>query len=80
VLEPGAAAPEAVEVKVARPLFWDMHSGVTYGGTSRTMTAHVSRPLAPNLTCSVENRQNVAQGWTESRAEQTARINYRLTF
>ncbi len=80
LLDPGAAAPEAVEVKVARPLFWDMHSGVTYGGTSRTMTAHLSRPLATNLTCSVENRQHLAQRWTDSRTEQTARINYRLTF
>jgi hypothetical protein len=80
LLEPGAPAPEAVEVKVARPLFWEVQSGVTYGGTSRTMTAHLSRPLATHLTCSVENRQNLSQGWTDSRAEQTARINYRLTF
>jgi hypothetical protein len=78
--EPGVAAPEAVQVSVGKDLPWDLQSGMTYGGSSRTMTAHVSRPLAPHLTCSVENRQRLAPGFADSRSEQTARINYQVVF
>lgn len=68
---------EAVRLAVDRELFWDLESGVTFGGSSRTVTTHVRKALAPNLTCSVENRQNVQ---VDSRSEQTARLNYQLVF
>lgn len=68
---------ENVSLAVDRELFWDLQSGVTYGGSSQTVTAHVRKALAPNLTCSVENRQSVQ---LDTRSEQTARLNYQLMF
>jgi len=78
--ETGVLTQEAVQVSVGRELLWEIQSGMTYGGSSKTMTAHVSRPLAPHLNCSVENRQSLISGLSDGRTEQTARINYQLMF
>lgn len=72
----GASSDEAVRLAVGRPLLWDIESGVVYGGSSRTVTTQLSRPLSANLTCSLENRQV----WADPKSEQTARVNYQVVF
>jgi len=67
---------ERYKVSFNRSLPFELQSGLVYGGTSQTMTTSLSRPLAPNLSCTVENRQSLL----ESGAEQTARFNYQLRF
>jgi hypothetical protein len=67
---------ERYKVSFDRSLPFELQSGVVFGGTSQTMTTSVSRPLAPNLSCTLENRRSLM----ESSAEQTARFNYQLRF
>jgi hypothetical protein len=67
---------ERYRVSFDRSLPFELQSGVVFGATSQTMTTSLSRPLAPNLSCTVENRQSLL----ESAAEQTARFNYQLRF
>lgn len=67
---------ERYRLSFDRSLPWNIQSGVVFGGSSQTMTTSLSRPLAPNLSCTLENRQSLL----ESGAEQTARFNYHLRF
>ena len=56
---------------------WDLQSGVSYGGTTGTMTASVSKQLNRNLTCVVDSSHNLT---TAQSSEESLKLLYGLRF
>lgn len=75
------AAPRAgqdqVRLGVSRELGWDMSSGLSYGNTTQSTTASVSKKLNENLTWVVDSSNRTA---ASASGEQTTRILYGISF
>ncbi|MBC7693027.1 MAG: hypothetical protein H7222_14790 [Methylotenera sp.] len=65
---------ETMKVSVARGLpLWNLRSGLTYGSSSATVTASISKQLNPNLTCVVDSAHS-------SRSDQTSQESVKLYY
>lgn len=83
-IDPTTGQPfERYKVSLSRLLpLWDLSSGVTYGGSSSTVRASVSKPIVGNLTGVVENVSPVTAVAAAAGApnERTVRVVYGLNF
>jgi hypothetical protein len=76
-LDPGKQH-ERYKVSLSRGLgLWDLSSGVSYGGTSNSFTAMISKPLSGNLTCIVDRNQNIAN---PTQVNDTVQLQYGINF
>lgn len=59
---------------------WNLGSDVVYGGSSNTVTASVSKRITPHLSAAVASRHPVDSSSTISKAEETVRMEYKVSF
>ena len=73
---------EKYSVSAARGLgFFDLTSGMTFAGTSETMTAYLSRPLFPYLTGTVDASRRInPDNRYGTPAQASLKLLYSLTF
>ncbi len=70
---------ERYRVSLTRQLpVWDLSSGVAYGGTTKSLSASIAKPLSDNLTCVVDTRQRMDQ--PAAKTENTLTFQYGLRF
>lgn len=73
---------EHYSFSLSRPLpVWGLGTGVSYGGSSNTVNASVSKELSSHLTCSVNTVRSVSSEPAYMREpEQTLKLDYQLHF
>lgn len=75
---------ERYRVSLARPLpLWELDSGLSYGSSTRSFTAALSKRLYPNLTCVVDASRTLvppAPDSTVPAGEETVKLFYGLSF
>jgi hypothetical protein len=70
---------ERYRISLSRSLpVWDLSSGVAYGGTSKSMSASIAKPLSDNLTCVIDTRQTINEPSVPS--EETLSVQYGIRF
>ncbi len=70
---------ERYRLTFSRPLpLWDLSSGLTYGGSTTSVGASLSKTLIPHLTAVVDSVRPIQQGRYYS--EESLRFFYGLTF
>ena len=73
------ANSERYRLSVSRPLLFDVQSGVSYGGTSGTVSASLSRALMSNLSLVLSSQSRVNSA-TAGDSQQSAQVVYGLQF
>lgn len=77
-----AKAEDRYKLSVTRALpLVNVSSGLTYGSTTRTLSASLSRQLTDHLSCVIDTRRPLSPEWVKAKpGEETVRLIYGISF